>query len=363
MNYNKIVDSIKKIIDKAQEIGKNRDRFSINCALKRALSLPMIMRINSRSVFLRTLSILAVTSIIILSNVLYSETTLSGEPIMVDSEKVEGMLLAFDRYTSTIEESNSPIAKTVKGEEDGFLASRGTQDDSSQDYKYTIQKGDSISGIAQKFDLTVATIQKANNFDPLDMENIKPGTTIIIPPYDTDNSLAWLEEINEEKAKQEQERQRKLAAERALLARSKRTVAYRDQSSAREQANSGYGANASQGLITPASYKYVSRGITRFHTGIDMVTDVGTPVVSAQDGKVVEITNGYGRGWGISVVVDHGAGLTTRYAHLSSISVGIGETVKQRQIIAYSGNTGWSTGPHLHFEARRNGSIVNPLGL
>jgi murein DD-endopeptidase MepM/ murein hydrolase activator NlpD len=67
-------------------------------------------------------------------------------------------------------------------------------------------------------------------------------------------------------------------------------------------------------------------------------------------------------GYGNLVVVDHGNGLSTAYAHNTSLVVGVGQSVSAGQLVSYSGNTGNSTGPHVHFEVRVNGSAVDPLG-
>jgi murein DD-endopeptidase MepM/ murein hydrolase activator NlpD len=98
----------------------------------------------------------------------------------------------------------------------------------------------------------------------------------------------------------------------------------------------------------------------RMHEGIDLAVGVGTPVVSAAAGTV--IVAGWMGGYGNLVVVDHGNGVSTAYGHNTSVTVGVGQSVAQGQLIAYSGNTGHSTGPHVHFEVRINGSPVDPLG-
>ncbi|MCG4583642.1 peptidoglycan DD-metalloendopeptidase family protein, partial [Anaerosalibacter bizertensis] len=99
----------------------------------------------------------------------------------------------------------------------------------------------------------------------------------------------------------------------------------------------------------------------RIHTGIDIGIPIGTPVVAAKDGVVILAKTGYGGGYGNYLVVDHGGGVSTLYAHNSSLSVGVGTRVRRGQQIALSGNTGRSTGPHLHFEVRINGRPVNPI--
>lgn len=96
-----------------------------------------------------------------------------------------------------------------------------------------------------------------------------------------------------------------------------------------------------------------------FHKGVDWSVSVGTPVKAAAAGKVVRA--GFYSDYGYCVDIQHSDGSMTRYAHLNSISVSNGQSVSQGQTIAASGNTGYSTGPHLHFEIWINGSTVNPL--
>jgi murein DD-endopeptidase MepM/ murein hydrolase activator NlpD len=100
---------------------------------------------------------------------------------------------------------------------------------------------------------------------------------------------------------------------------------------------------------------------THRHAGIDWAVPVGTPVRAARAGRVTFA--GPSSSYGLRVDLDHGTGFVTKYAHLSSIKVRLGQTVTAGQLIALSGNTGRSTGPHLHFETRQNGSPIDPLGL
>jgi murein DD-endopeptidase MepM/ murein hydrolase activator NlpD len=96
------------------------------------------------------------------------------------------------------------------------------------------------------------------------------------------------------------------------------------------------------------------------HEGIDIAVPTGTPVGAAAPGTVIYA--GWLGGYGNLVVVDHGNGLSTAYAHNSQLLVGVGTVVGTGTTISLSGNTGNSSGPHVHFEVRVGGSAVDPLG-
>jgi murein DD-endopeptidase MepM/ murein hydrolase activator NlpD len=98
----------------------------------------------------------------------------------------------------------------------------------------------------------------------------------------------------------------------------------------------------------------------RLHTGIDIGASYGTAIVAADSGRVIYST--WVGGYGNTIAIDHGRGISTLYAHQSSLAVGYGATVARGQVIGYVGSTGLSTGPHLHFEVRVNGSPVDPMG-
>lgn len=101
-------------------------------------------------------------------------------------------------------------------------------------------------------------------------------------------------------------------------------------------------------------------GRMHFHYGIDLAAPIGTPVYAPADGVVKRIKR-EPRGYGLLLEINHGMGITTRYGHLSKVLVKPGQKVKRGQIIARVGNTGRSTGPHLHYEVRVLNKPVNPL--
>lgn len=145
-----------------------------------------------------------------------------------------------------------------------------------------------------------------------------------------------------------------LAAQSASLA-----AAIRD---AQGGGASSTGSPSAAGLVWPVSGPVTSGfGMRwgRMHEGIDIAASIGTPVHAAAAGTVIYAS--WMTGYGNLVVVDHGNGLATAYAHASALLVHVGQPVAQGQTVSLVGSTGNSTGPHLHFEVRVNGVAVDPL--
>ncbi|MGI6012921.1 MAG: murein hydrolase activator EnvC family protein [Oscillospiraceae bacterium] len=117
---------------------------------------------------------------------------------------------------------------------------------------------------------------------------------------------------------------------------------------------------ASHNVTSPFGYRtHPIFGTTKYHAGIDIAAGSGSAVLAADGGTVV--TSTYSSSYGNYIVINHGNGYSTTYAHMSSLLVSAGSTVSQGTTIGLVGSTGWSTGPHLHFEVSYNGSRVNPL--
>ncbi|MCF7795148.1 M23 family metallopeptidase [Patescibacteria group bacterium] len=124
-------------------------------------------------------------------------------------------------------------------------------------------------------------------------------------------------------------------------------------------------------LKAPVAFKYISSGFTtglRYveafnvstgHRAIDYAATTGTPIRAVGDGTVV--LSRYNGGYGNMISIRHNGTYTTNYAHLSKYAVSYGNRVKQGQVIGYVGSTGFSTGPHLHYEMVKNGVKINPL--
>ena len=164
------------------------------------------------------------------------------------------------------------------------------------------------------------------------------------------------------KAAQEEENRRALAAQaaanaarQAAVAKANTAVVYSPDGNPLQwplpgitRITSGYGSRRS-----PIS------GKTEMHTGIDIGAPYGTNILAAEAGTVTY--SGWQNGFGNTIMISHGNGMTTLYAHASSLLVSVGQSVKRGQAVAKIGSTGWSTGNHLHFEVRINGSHTNPM--
>ena len=119
-------------------------------------------------------------------------------------------------------------------------------------------------------------------------------------------------------------------------------------------------APASTRITSPFGYRtHPILKIKKLHTGIDIGVSSGNNVVSANAGKVIKAA--WNNSYGYMVMVDHGGGIVTLYAHNSKLLVKTGDVVTRGQKIALSGSTGMSTGPHLHFEVRVNGEYKDPM--
>lgn len=167
-----------------------------------------------------------------------------------------------------------------------------------------------------------------------------------------DEVRAELAEINEayEDALAEEERQRlaALAAQQAASSSSSSSSGYRYPLPYRVSITDAYG------------YRYHPiYGYYAMHWGVDFAASYGTPIYATKGGVVTVAT--YGEANGYYVTINHGNGTYSTYAHMPYLSVSVGQSVSQGEVIGYVGSTGWSSGPHLHFELVINGSHVNPM--
>ena len=270
---------------------------------------------------------------------------------------------------------------------------RGTE----QMVSYTVQAGDCLWTIARENDLRVADLLAANELESEDLDlgqvlNLTCPTPLInvrvtvekkvtesidfpVEVKETDERLRGFRKVEQQGKPGSREviyqivRQNELTMEENILAEQiiqepvKQVVLQGTGVllASRGSSGSSVTAGGSGRLAWPLRGSITSRYGSRsggFHTGMDINGNTGDSIRAAEDGEVIEA--GWGGGYGKMVVVDHGGGVLTRYAHCSSLNVKVGDRVTQGEVIARVGSTGRSTGSHLHFEVITGGKTVNP---
>lgn len=244
--------------------------------------------------------------------------------------------------------------------------------------KHTVAQGESLSTIAAKYSVSVNTIAWSNNI--ANVNKLKVGQVLEFPSVSgvvhkvKSGETIWTiakrygvsrDEIVKANALTQPD---KLALNQSLVVPGGKPIvsksapvqlASRGTTTARELNDAASSSSSFRWPLTGRiSSKYGTRWGTTHH-GIDIAVPVGTSVRASASGKV--IFSGTQSGYGKIVILDHGNGVTTRYGHNSKLLVSVGDRVDAGDRIALSGNTGRSTGPHLHFEIRFNGRSVNPL--
>lgn len=272
--------------------------------------------------------------------------------------------------------SKFALAGTVDYDESGNLLDveispksfNFTQPVSYQTYK--VRSGDTISGIAKKFGLTnISTLISVNDIG--NVRQLAAGQKLKIPSIDGiiytvkkgDSlnsitgkykiSLEQLLDVNELTSETLTAGQQLFLPGAAMDASSLRNAMgelFRMPISAKFRWSSPYGYR-----IDPIA------GVKSFHTGTDMACPTGTPILAAMSGRVT--TTGINRVYGNYVIIDHGNGYQTLYAHMSKIIASKGQWVSQGTRIGLVGSTGYSTGPHLHFTVYKNGKLVDPMSV
>ncbi|CAM2936241.1 M23 family metallopeptidase [Paenibacillus sediminis] len=172
-----------------------------------------------------------------------------------------------------------------------------------------------------------------------------------------------------QKSSQLQQEKNKLKAEEVYRYNQSKKKKKRTSSSSGSSGSSSFsGGNGEFGMPVPNGTRISSpfgyrihpiTGERKLHKGVDFAVPIGTEVHAAEDGVV--IVADWWSGYGNCVIIDHGNGVWSLYGHLSSYKVEKGDQVKRGDVVALSGNTGGSTGPHLHFEVRVNGTAVDPM--
>ena len=247
---------------------------------------------------------------------------------------------------------------------------------------HTVKTGEIIGTIAEKYSISVATILWANNLSI--RSYIRPGDELKILPVsglvhkvkrgDTISKLAKTYSTSAEKIiksnKLKDDGSDIVIGEELLVpggAKPAPKYTYTPPTRQYSQLSSisapppSAGAPAGSGYLWPTDAKRITQYYGWRHTGLDIGGPVGTAVYASKAGKVTRSQCGWNSGYGCYLIIDHGGGVQTVYAHNSRLYVKVNESVVQGQTIAAMGSTGRSTGPHIHFEVRVNGRRMNPL--
>lgn len=224
---------------------------------------------------------------------------------------------------------------------------------------HIVQNGETLWSIAQKHNINIDTLIGANNID--NMNRIKPGDSLLILPVKGILYQIGPGQSIESLAKN-------FNIEASEIRSSNNIAPNTEVQSGRlvllpgAEPEFGYKDRLEKMLIAPVNARissYYGRRWGRMHEGVDYAVNIGTPIRAAGAGKVVY--SGWASGYGKVVIIEHRKGLRTLYGHNSQLLVHEGEYVERNEVISKSGNTGRSTGPHLHFEVQINSRAVNPL--
>lgn len=224
---------------------------------------------------------------------------------------------------------------------------------------HKVRSGESLWTIASKYNINIDTLIGANDIN--DMNRVMPGDELeILPvkgilynisPGDSFADIVRKFELDKEEVKEANdisEAEELKSGDKIILPGAEPEFGYQDR--------------LNELLTRPVEGRVSSPFGPRWgthHDGKDYAVPVGTPVEAAAGGRVTHV--GRSGGYGKTVIIQHQNGLETLYAHLNSYNVRSGQQVNRGQVIAYTGNTGRSTGPHLHFEVRVNGRPVDPV--
>lgn len=243
--------------------------------------------------------------------------------------------------------------------------------------EYPVQTGDTISAIAEKFDISVDTVLWENNLTK--NSSIKPGQILrILPVSGVSHKVTRGETIYTIAKKYDSPSQAivdfpfntfadnetfALSVGQALIVpegKKPNTIPVNPSAYIAQRTPNAGSVSATGQFAWPMGGTITQRFFW-YHKGLDIATAHGTTILAADAGRVLTAGWTDNTGYGNRVMIDHGNGYTTLYAHMSKIFVVSGQTVNRGDQIGQEGSTGRSTGPHLHFEIRKNGVAQNPL--
>ena len=286
---------------------------------------------------------------------------------------------------SAISAGGTALTKPIILSDDAMASITGSQVGAADRHAivyHEVQPGDVIGAIAEKYDISVSTILWANNLTA--RSYIRPGDRLKILPVDgvlhkvqKGDTVAKIAKNYSADSSQiiafntlQNDGSDIVIGEELLVPGGKKTVSIALSQPASQGSSqfrritappASVEAPAGTGYIWPTSVRRITQYYGLRHTGVDIAGPIGTPLYAVRSGSVIKSQCGWNGGYGCYIIVDHGDGITSLYAHASQLLVSVGDEVTQGQTIALMGSTGRSTGPHIHFEIRVNGQRANPL--
>ncbi len=245
--------------------------------------------------------------------------------------------------------------------------------------QYTVLPGDTVSGIADKFGISIDTVRWANNLTSTG--DIKPGQQLDILPVtgivhkvtrgETIYSIAKTYDANPQAIVDfpfntfaDNETFALSVGQDLIVPDGKmpNVIPWSPTAYVQQVTPNAGTVSATGQFVWPIS-GIITQRFSWYHPAVDIATAFGTPVIAADSGRVIVAGWPDNSGYGNRVMIDHGNGFVTLYAHLSKILVTVGQTVNRGDRIGLEGSTGRSTGPHLHFEIRKGGVHLDPLTM
>ncbi len=283
---------------------------------------------------------------------------------------------------NTIGVNTAGMEKIIVENEDGTMTEKIIPKKRDKEISYIVKVGDNLSNIAHRFGVKVSTVLWANGLTI--KSSITPQQKIRIPPTDgvyykvkkgeTLSEIAQIHEIELSKVQAYNHIQNKVkVGQEIFLPEAKRIFVQEQKPTAKTKKQSIINKYVSTNNVKIGALGYhfrrptkgvITQGYHNGHFALDIANAKNTPIYAAADGIVIkESHSGWNYGYGRFIVIDHGNGVETLYAHNNVTKVDVGDHVKKGQLISLMGNTGrvfGRTGIHLHFEVRINGRKVNP---
>lgn len=264
-------------------------------------------------------------------------------PIVEESHDAEPIVIADTTPSDLIMSKTNPVKTDQRVEVKVVPTPRTTV------VSHTVDNGETLSGIAKEYGISAGSI-RVENADLGDVDDLSIGDELRIPPkeYDETYIAATLKE-------------RDAKAKKTTLASAKSTTASSRAVTVRSTSAERYDNAGQPDFVRPAG----ALGRNGYHSwALDIPPSGGTSIKASAAGVVVEVAGGWNGGYGNKIVIDHGSGWQTLYAHLASITVSAGESVGAGEgigIMGASGRTYPVGAVHLHFEIHKNGQRLNPI--